>query len=55
MVREGVCREEREGSRRGRQWRRRRNGKVTLFLSSCSAKQGVVNSSMAGCRDGLFP
>ena len=53
--REGVCRELREGCRRGRQWRRRRKGKATLFLSSCSGKLGVANSSIAGWRDGVFP
>ena len=50
-IKEGVLREEkREGwwRRKGREWRRRRRGTVTLFLSSCSVKQGVVSSSIAG-------
>ena len=55
VMREGGWREEREENRRGRQWRRRRKGKVTLFLSSWSSKQGVANSSIAGWRDGVFP
>ena len=50
-IKEGVLREEkREGCwrRKGREWRRRRRGTVTLFLSSCSVKPGVVSSSIAG-------
>ena len=55
-VREGVWRKKRERWRRGRQWmKKRRKGKITLFLSSSSGKQGVANSSIAGWRDGVFP
>ena len=55
-VREGVWRKKREGWIRGRQWmKKRRKGKITLFLSSSSGKQGVANSSIARWRDGVFP
>ena len=55
-MREGGWRKKGEGWRRGRQWkRRRRKGKITLFLSSRSGKEGVANSSIAGWRDGVFP
>ena len=35
--------------------KKRRKGKITLFLSSSSGKQGVANSSIARWRDGVFP